>query len=184
LAFLLGKHFTPPQRPETIPLTLAPRRYPEDVYNGTGTQTNGGNPWYLCTAALAQLFYSVSTEYADAGSISLTNISKPFFDYFAPAAGLQVGQTYTYGSRKYNQAIGGLNGWGDAFLRTVKHYTPADGYLSEEYNRNTGVPQGAGDLTWSYASVLTAAFARAEVRGQKGYVRGLADLGVVGNTVA
>ncbi|KAK0969984.1 hypothetical protein LTS01_015969 [Friedmanniomyces endolithicus] len=159
-------------------------RYPEDVYNGTGTQTNGGNPWYLCTAALAQLFYSASTSYADAGSISLTNTSKPFFDYFAPAAGLQVGQTYTYGSRKYNQAISGLNGWGDAFLRTVKHYTPADGYLSEEYNRNTGVPQGAGDLTWSYASVLTAAFARAEVRGQKGYVRNLADLGVVGNTVA
>ncbi|TKA68494.1 hypothetical protein B0A55_08791 [Friedmanniomyces simplex] len=159
-------------------------RYPEDVYNGTGTQTNGGNPWYLCTAAMSQFLYSASTEYGGAGSISITNTSKPFFDYFAPAAGLQVGQTYNYGSQKYNQAINGLNGWGDAFMRTVKHYTPADGYLSEEYNRNTGVPQGAADLTWSYASVLTAAFARAELRGQKAYVKSLADLGITANTAA
>ncbi|TKA74450.1 hypothetical protein B0A55_05073, partial [Friedmanniomyces simplex] len=92
--------------------------------------------------------------------------------------------TYNYGSQKYNQAINGLNGWGDAFMRTVKHYTPANGYLSEEYNRNTGVPQGAADLTWSYASVLTAAFARAELRGQKAYAKSLADLGITANTAA
>jgi glucoamylase len=157
-------------------------RYPEDVYNGTGTETNGGNPWYLCTAAMAQFIYAASTEYADAGSIAVTNISKPFFDYFAPSAGLQVGQTYAYGSQKYNKAINGLNGWGDAFMRTVKYYTPSNGHLSEEFNRNTGVPQGAADLTWSYASILTAAFARAELRGQKSYVRNLANLGVVANT--
>ncbi|KAK5130281.1 hypothetical protein LTR08_002241 [Meristemomyces frigidus] len=157
-------------------------RYPEDVYNGTGTQVNGGNPWYLCTAAMAQFMYSASTEFGDAGSISITNTSKPFFDYFAPGAGLQVGQSYEFGSNKYNAAINGLNGWGDAFLRTIKYYTPADGHLSEEFNRNTGVAQGAADLTWSYASVLTAAFARAELRGQKAYAKNLANLGVTANT--
>ncbi|KAK3651509.1 hypothetical protein LTR56_005651 [Elasticomyces elasticus] len=156
-------------------------RYPEDVYTGTGTQANGGNPWYLCTAAMAQFLYSASTEFGNAGSISVTNTSKPFFDYFAPAAKVQVGHTYSYGSQRYNQAINGLNGWGDAFMRTVKHYTPADGHLSEEFNRNTGVPEGAGDLTWSYASILTAAFARAQLRGQKAYVKNLANTGVSAN---
>ena len=157
-------------------------RYPEDVYNGTGTATNGGNPWYLCTAAMSQFMYSASTQYGDASSISITNVSKPFFDYFAPEAGLQVGQTYSYGSSKYNQAINSLNGWGDAFMRTIKNYTPTDGHLSEEFNRNTGVPQGAADLTWSYASILTAAFARAELRGQKSYAKNLANLGITANT--
>ena len=52
-------------------------------------------------------------------------------------------------------------------MRTVKYYTPADGHLAEEFNRDTGVAQGAADLTWSYASVLTAAFARAEERGAR-----------------
>ncbi|KAK4541511.1 hypothetical protein LTR36_007957 [Oleoguttula mirabilis] len=157
-------------------------RYPEDVYNGTGTLTNGGNPWYLCTAAMSQFMYSASTTYGDAGSISITNVSKPFFDYFAPEAGLKVGQTYSYGSQKYNQAVSSLNGWGDAFMRTIKYYTPSDGHLSEEFNRNTGVPQGAADLTWSYASVLTAAFARAELRGQTAYAKNLANLGITANT--
>jgi glucoamylase len=156
-------------------------RYPEDVYNGTGTEPNGGNPWYLCTAAFAQYMYSASSEYESAGKISVTDISKPFWDYFAPQAGLQAGQTYSSSTARYRQAINGLNGWGDAFMRTVRYYTPDDGSLAEEFNRNTGVPQGAADLTWSYASILTAAFARAELRGEDGYVRDVANLEVTPN---
>ena len=159
-------------------------RYPEDVYNGTDTQDNGGNPWYLCTAALSQYLYSASSAFASAGSITVTNTSLPFWTYYAPLAALQSGETYSYGSKKYNAAINALNGWGDAYMRTVKYYTPAGGRLAEEYNRNTGVAQGAADLTWSYASLLTAAFARAETRAQKAYVGKLADLGVAANTAA
>ena len=157
-------------------------RYPEDVYNGTGTEVNGGNPWFLCTAAFSQFMYTASSEYGAAGSISITNISKPFFDYFAPEAGLQIGQSYGYNSKAFRQTIANLNGWGDAFMRTIMNYAPSNGYLPEEYNRNTGAPQGAADLTWSYASVLTAAFARAELRGQKGYATNLANLGFAKNS--
>jgi glucoamylase len=39
-------------------------------------------------------------------------------------------------------------------------YTPSDGSLSEQYIRSSGVPTSAADLTWSYASVLTAFDAR------------------------
>lgn len=157
-------------------------RYPEDVYNGTGTQVNGGNPWYLCTAAMAQFMYSAVSEYNAAGSIDTTNTSLPFFTYFAPKAALQAGESYASSSQKFRQTVKALEGWADAFMRRVKYHTPSDGHLSEEYNRNTGVPQGAADLTWSYASLLTAAFARADLRGQTQYAKNLANLGISANT--
>jgi glucoamylase len=45
----------------------------------------------------------------------------------------------------------------------VAKYTPTDGGLSEQFAKNTGVPLSAVDLTWSYASALTAFDARANV---------------------
>ena len=51
-------------------------RYPEDVYNGSATEANGGNPWYLTTAAVAQYMYAASSEYSMNGKVSVTNTSK------------------------------------------------------------------------------------------------------------
>lgn len=39
-------------------------------------------------------------------------------------------------------------------------YTPVNGSLAEQFERNTGTPLSAADLTWSYASALTAFAAR------------------------
>lgn len=156
-------------------------RYPEDIYNGTGTQENGGNPWYLTTAAVAQYFWTASAEYSDAGSIAVTNTSQSFFDYFAPSANLTTGETYSSGSAEFDAVIDSLNGWGDAFMRTAKFYTPADGSLAEEYNRNTGLPQGCEDLTWSYASIITAAIQRASLRNDTAFLQDLANLGFTPN---
>ena len=156
-------------------------RYPEDIYNGTGTQVNGGNPWYLTTAAVAQYFWAASAEYTDAGSITPTNISQSFFDYFTPSANVSIGETYSSGSAEFTAVIDSLNGWGDAFMRTAKTYTPADGSLAEEYNRNTGVPQGCVDLTWSYASIITAAIQRASLRNETTFVEDLANVGFTPN---
>lgn len=151
------------------------RRYPEDTYNGTGT-SGYGNPWYLCTLSMAELFYRAISEYRAVGRIEVTNTSAPFFDYFAPSASVAAGQSYTTKSKTFKAVISSLEGWGDAFVRRVKFHTPADGHLTEEYDRTTGIPQGAADLTWSYASLLTASFARAGVTGQKQYVHNLAKL--------
>lgn len=126
--------------------------------------------------------YNAASEYNGAGEICVTNISQPFFDYFAPEARLQAGKAYSKRSAQYQKAIGSLQGWGDAFMRRIKFYTPADGHLTEEYDRNTGQAVGVADLTWSYASVLTAAFARAEMMGDKDYVKKLADRGFVPNS--
>lgn len=65
---------------------------------------------------------------------------------------------------------------GDAYIRTIKHYAGEDGHLSEQFDRETGVPRGATDLTWSYASLLTAAFARANLKGDDSYIVNLAQL--------
>ena len=155
---------------------LNARRYPEDVYNGTGTSL--GNPWYLTTAAMAELFYRAAASYNTSGVIEVTNTSLPFWNYFAPSANATAGSAYSSPSATYSSLIGSLEGWADAFVRRIKYHTPAGGHLSEEFNRNTGVAQGAADLTWSYASLLTTAFARAELRGETSYIPTLANMGL------
>jgi len=152
-------------------------RFPTDIYNGTGNQPNGGNPWYLCTAAYAQLFYNAAIEFNTAGHIQVTDINKPFFDYFTPGAEMEANQTYWSDCSNFKMAVEGLKGWGDAFIRRIKADSPADGHLHEEYNRNTGDAQGCADLSWSYASVLTAAFARAELGDDHEYVKQVANRG-------
>ena len=155
-------------------------RYPEDVYDGYGTETNGGNPWFLCTAALAELFYRASNELRTSASSSITvsNASAPFWAYFAPAAGLAQGSTYSAGSSQFEGAIAALEGWADAFMRRIQYHSAgAGGHLAEEFNRDSGYEQGAADLTWSYAAFLTAAFARAQLMNDTGYVEGMAELG-------
>jgi glucoamylase len=49
---------------------------------------------------------------------------------------------------------------GDAFLETVRAYTPANGDLSEQFDRQTGAQTSARHLAWSYAAFITCARAR------------------------
>lgn len=160
-----------------FPLLILHRRYPEDVYNGTGTAPDGGNPWFLATATMGELFYKASFDFNTAGQIVVTNTSLPFWTYFAPSAALAAGQTYPSNGSPYKTAIAALEGWADAFMRRVKFHTPADGRLGEEYDRAIGYARGAEDLTWSYASIITASMARAKLMNDTSYASGLADLG-------
>ena len=151
-------------------------RYPEDIYNGTGTADQGGNPWYLCTAAMAELFYRAANEIQTSGNLTISSTSQAFWAYYAPTGNFTTG-SYAKGSAQVTAAVGALSGWGDAFMRTIKYHAGATGHLPEEFNRNTGFSQGAADLTWSYAGLLTAAFARAELNGDANYTSSLANLG-------
>ena len=125
---------------------------------------------------MAELLYRAASEYNTLGSVTVTNTSAPFFTYFAPTSGAVTGTAYKHNSKQFKAIISSLEGWGDAFLRRVKYNTSSDGHLAEEFNRDTGAPQGAADLTWSYASVLTAAFARSLVTGNGNYIKNLASL--------
>jgi glucoamylase len=50
---------------------------------------------------------------------------------------------------------------GDAFMSHVQALTPADGSLSEQVDRGTGMPISARHLTWSYAAFVSTARLRA-----------------------
>lgn len=49
---------------------------------------------------------------------------------------------------------------GDAFLETVRAFTPANGELSEQFDRDTGQQTSAKNLAWSHAGLITAVAAR------------------------
>lgn len=132
---------------------IATGRYPEDVYYS-------GNPWYLTTLAAAeQLYYALHT-WETIGKIQVTDISFPFFKSILGHDSLQTG-SYASTSLTYNTLISAVKTFADGFVKVVAKYTPEDGSLAEQYERAAGTPLSAKDLTWSYASVLTAFQARA-----------------------
>ncbi|KAB8556618.1 hypothetical protein FH972_025655 [Carpinus fangiana] len=162
-----------------LPLAPPVGRYPEDVYDGVATSQ--GNPWYMTTATVAEYLYRTALSFQSSSSITVSEISLPFWTYFAPIPGGTYGSSryqinHKYTGRDRARMLDALHGWGDTFLRTVQYYTPPDKRLSEEFNRETGLPRGAADLTWSYASLLSAAMARSDVKGDKLYRSRLANL--------
>jgi glucoamylase len=62
---------------------------------------------------------------------------------------------YPKPSPAYKSITKAVRTYADGFISVVQEYTPANGGLSEEYERNTGVQKSSPDLTWSYASFLT-----------------------------
>jgi len=134
---------------------IAIGRYFEDVYYN-------GNPWYLCTLAVAeQLYRAVHTWDALNSGITVTAISLPFFKQSLPS--LTGPTTIAAGSDDYTTITNSIKTLADGFVAIVAKYTPTDGGLSEQFAKDTGVPLSAVDLTWSYASALTAFDARANV---------------------
>ncbi len=52
---------------------------------------------------------------------------------------------------------------GDAFLETVRAYTPSSGELAEQFDQHTGVQRSAQQLAWSYAAFISCTAARRQV---------------------
>jgi glucoamylase len=49
---------------------------------------------------------------------------------------------------------------GEAYLRTVRRYTPPNGEMSEQFDQRTGLPNSAKELSWSYAAFISCVDAR------------------------
>lgn len=101
----------------------------------------------------------------------------------APAMGRYEGDVYFSGGAYYFSTLGAAElcfraaaahaagsvergAWiahGDAFLETVRTFTPASGDLSEQFDRNTGQQTSAKHLAWSYAAFVSCVAARREV---------------------
>ncbi|KAI8331494.1 Six-hairpin glycosidase-like protein [Chlamydoabsidia padenii] len=131
---------------------VAMGRYPEDIYDGYGTSQ--GNPWFLATAAMAELYYGAMMEWREQGRVQVNEINHNFFKQRDPA--VELGHVYFVGNQDFDDLLHTLAFEADRFLITIQHHQQDNGALSEQFNRLTGYQQGALDLTWSYASFISA----------------------------
>lgn len=157
---------------------VATGRYPEDVYYN-------GNPWYLATFAVAEQLYDALTTWKAQGSLTVTSTSLAFFRQFS--SGVAAG-TYTSSSSTYQTLTAAIRTFADGFVAVNAKYTPSGGGLAEQFSKSNGAPTSAVDLTWSYASALTAFAARGGFAGPSWGAKGLTVpttcSGNAGSTVA
>jgi len=93
----------------------------------------------------------------------------------APALGRYSGDIYFSGGAYYFSTLAAAEFYyrlaaalddrayrkrGDAFLETVRAFTPENGELSEQFDRITGRQTSAKNLAWSHAGLITAVAAR------------------------
>ncbi|MDE2512070.1 MAG: glycoside hydrolase family 15 protein [Elusimicrobia bacterium] len=130
-------------------------RYPEDSYFG-------GNPWPLLTAAFAQLDYMAAAEYRRRGEIQIEAADEAFFRALVPgrANELNAGTALMGTEPLFAEVMDALRRDGDSYLSEVRAHANPDGSLSEQIEKNSGVMTSAKDLTWNYASILSALQAR------------------------
>lgn len=127
-------------------------RYPEDIYDGYGHSR--GNPWFLATAAMTELYYHALLEWERQGGVEVTAINYDFIHHLDLTTTL--GHVYTVGQPDFLQLRHALIQHADRFLLTIHAHQTDKGALSEQFNRRTGFQQGALHLTWSYASYIAA----------------------------
>jgi glucoamylase len=125
-------------------------RYPGDVYDGDAAHpVLGGHPWALSTCNVAELHYRLAVEIRSSGRVPIDDLSAPFF-----------AQSGIDGSTAPADAANALIATGDAMVRAVVYHSE-NFELSEQFDGTTGYERSVHDLTWSYASYLSAMRARA-----------------------
>lgn len=149
-------------------------RYPEDKWDGyRRADDTQGNPWFINTAAMAELCYRAAISWTKAGKVSVTPLNIEFLKSAVASEGsavtLTAGETVSQDDPRFRRLIDALCELGDGYLRRLqRHCDQTTGSLSEQFNRDTGIMQGAADLTWSYAAMLTVfqqrAIAKKEVQ--------------------
>ncbi len=137
-------------------------RYPEDIYSGT--QANYGNPWVLSTMAFAENLYKAADSFSRHGKIIVTPLNAALFNSAIQRTNFvqrfRSGMTLIAGDEAFDNLLQGLALEADSFVLRVKTHANSDGSLSEQMDRYSGFMTSAADLTWNYASILTAADAR------------------------
>lgn len=129
---------------------VAVGRYPEDEYMG-------GNPWYLSNFAAAEQIYDALAQWKRQGKIVITEVSYPFWQVHNSTAQLGTFESWTQDFKNMIEMIGS---YAENFMEVARKFTPSDGSLTEQFDKNNGKPQSARDLTWSYAAFISAYNAR------------------------
>jgi glucoamylase len=148
--------------------------------DGNGIQPS--QPWYLATLAVAEQLYDALLTWDTLHAIEVTPISQAFFAQFVP--GITPG-TYRADSESeseststtyYSRLSAAIRAYADGFVAIVARHTPTDGGLAEQFDKASGAPASAADLSWSYAAALTTFRAR---KGGSGGAWGAKNLEVV-----
>lgn len=71
------------------------------------------------------------------------------------------GRQPTQTTSDFNNILTAITSYADGFVEIARDFTPANGSMSEQFNRTTGEPLSATDLTWSYAAFVTMSQRRA-----------------------
>ncbi|KAG8684944.1 hypothetical protein FRC08_013398, partial [Ceratobasidium sp. 394] len=132
---------------------VAVGRYKEDSYYN-------GNPWYLCTLAAAEQLYDALYQWNKLGNITVTATSLAFFQQFSSSI---TAGNYSSTSTQYSTLTSAIKTYADGFVAIVQTYIGTNGALAEQFSKSNGAPTSAADLTWSYASALTAFEARSSI---------------------
>jgi glucoamylase len=135
-------------------------RYPEDVYDGV--QVSSGNPWFLCTAAVAQCLYILADNLVSKPNgyeLVFPEPVRPFYEVFV---GDQEGWglptfNLSRSDAAYSQLVQDIADYADSFLDVIREHQAADGSMSEQFSRYDGYMRGADKLTWSYSAFWSAA---------------------------
>lgn len=110
----------------------------------------------MITTAAAEFLYDTVAQWNARQILVVDDISFAFFKDVYPAI---YNCTYKSGSpnSSFAQITSAVTAYADSFVTLAEKYIPANGSLAEQFNRDTGVPLSAVDLTWSYAAFVTMA---------------------------
>ncbi|KAG8999196.1 hypothetical protein FRB94_006385 [Tulasnella sp. JGI-2019a] len=137
---------------------VATGRYAEDIYDGLGMSI--GNPWYLTTLSVTHVLSRAIAYYKlTPAEIFVTSTSLPFWSQFDTT--VMENEPVPVRSKKWWKLMDELEAWAEGYWEVIRRYQGEDWQLSEQFNRDTGIPQGAENLTWSYAAFYLASIDRA-----------------------
>ena len=108
----------------------------------------GDHPWAVSTANFAELYYRLAKQIALAGTVPLDNLSANFFSQVGVDASTTPAATAT-----------ALQSAGDQMLNAVVFHSDHL-ELSEQFDATSGYEKSVGNLSWSYASFLSAVRAK------------------------
>lgn len=138
-------------------------RYINDVYDGNHFEY--GNPWVLTTAALAEYYFSLARIYLIKQKIEITPTNKMFFKQLSNDIEHPITISVKTHPKQFYRLIKQLIKVGDSLIKHIKQYAicyaPNDClHFAEQIDRATGEQISAKDLTWGYASLLSAMHAK------------------------
>ena len=139
----------------------ANRRLGPGIGRGPDDDYFGGNAFFSLTAAFAEHDFRVASRLTQQKSELVADKDRLSTLRYLLQADVEEGTKFALPSKKLANAFARK---GEAFLQTILDIIPFDGSMSEQFNKENGSPVSAKDLSWSYASVLTAVLAREEWR--------------------